>query len=267
MTVFEKSANLPTRHSCGVLHWTADASCLPEAESSPRPSREATHEIAIEPAISTRRASRRHTIDTEEIRQQIVAWEVDGLAASTINHRLSGLSQLYAVLDGDRAHNPVAGVTRLREPQAKPDGRSPETIQRVFVALEARVRAQNPGWQTLARLKVIAPTGMRHSQVMRLARDHVYIDHDPPYVVVVDPGKDGEPHAKPLTPDGVDAFRLFVRVEAWGRFSQSSVYKSWKLAYEEAGVPFFNPDKLRHSYATALRAQGMDQVSKAKTGA
>jgi site-specific recombinase XerD len=70
--------------------------------------------------------------------------------------------------------------------------------------------------------------------------------------------KDGDPHAKPLTPDGVDAFRLFVRVEAWGRFSQSSVYKSWKVACEKAGVPFFNPYKLWHSYATALRAQGMD---------
>ncbi len=105
---------------------------------------------------------RRHTIDTEEIRQQVVAWEADGLAASTINHRLSGLSQLYAVLDGDRAHNPVAGVRRLREPQAKPGDKSPETIQRVFVALEARVTAQNRGWQTLARLKVIALTGMRH---------------------------------------------------------------------------------------------------------
>jgi integrase len=45
---------------------------------------------------------------------------------------------------------------------------------------------------------------------------------------------------------------------AWGRFSQSSVYKSWKQACDEAEVPFFNPYKLRHSYATALRAQGMD---------
>jgi site-specific recombinase XerD len=43
-----------------------------------------------------------------------------------------------------------------------------------------------------------------------------------------------------------------------GKFSQSAVYKSWKLACEQAGVRFFNPYKLRHSYATALRAQGMD---------
>jgi len=152
----------------------------------------------------------------------------------------------------------VVGIRRLREPQAKPDGKSPETIQHVFAVLEKRMKAQNRGWKTLARLRVIALTGMRHSQVMRLEKDHVYVDHDPPYLVVVDPGKDGEPHAKPLTADGVEAFRLFGRVSAWGRFSQSSVYKSWRQACTEAEVPFFNPYKLRHSYATALRAQGMD---------
>ena len=201
---------------------------------------------------------RRHTIEREDVRQQVLEWEAAGLAASTINHRLSALSQLYDVLDGDRSHNPVVGVRRLREPSAKPDGRSPETIQRVFAALERRVKAQNRGWSTLARLKVIALTGMRHSQVMRLELDHLFLDHDPPYVVVVDPGKDGDPHAKPLTPDGVEAFRLLAQLDAWGRFSQSAVYKSWKSACETAGVPFFNPYKLRHSYATALRAQGMD---------
>ena len=201
---------------------------------------------------------RRHTIETEEVRQQVIEWEGEGLAASTINHRLSALSQLYVVLDGTKVHNPVADVKRMREPQAKPDGRSPETIQRVFAALETRVKAQNRGWRTLARLKVIALTGMRHSQVMRLEPDHLYLDHDPPYVVVVDPGKDGEPHAKPLTSDGVEAFRLFAQVDAWGEFSQPSVYKSWKQACKEADVAFFNPYKLRHSYATALRAQGMD---------
>jgi integrase len=201
---------------------------------------------------------RRDSIEGEEIRQQIVTWEAEGLAASTINHRLSALSQLFEVLDGKKAYNPVREVSRLKEPNAKPDGKSPETIQKVFAALESRVQRQNRGRKTMARLKVIALTGMRHSQVMRLEPDHVFVDHDPAYVIVVDPGKDGEPHAKPLTADGLEAFKLFIAAEAWGEFSQSSVYKSWKLACKEADVPFFNPYKLRHSYATALRAQGMD---------
>jgi site-specific recombinase XerD len=201
---------------------------------------------------------RRDTIEEEEVRQQVVSWEAEGLAASTINHRLSALSQLFEVLDGNKAYNPVRGIPRLKEPAAKPDGRSPETIQKVFAVLEGRVKQQNRGWRTLARLKVIALTGMRHSQVMRFERDHVFLDHDPPLVVVADPGKEGEPHAKPLTPDGVNAFKLFISADAWGSFSQSAAYKSWKQACEDADVPFFNPYKLRHSYATALRAEGMD---------
>ena len=46
--------------------------------------------------------------------------------------------------------------------------------------------------------------------------------------------------------------------DAWGKFSQSSVYKSWKKACRDAKVACFNPYKLRHAYATALRAPGMD---------
>lgn len=111
---------------------------------------------------------RRDTIEGEEVRQQVVSWEAEGLAASTINHRLSALSQLFEVLDGNKAYNPVREIPRLREPTAKPDGRSPETIQKVFAALEARVKRQNRGWRTLARLKVIALTGMRHSDATAL---------------------------------------------------------------------------------------------------
>jgi integrase len=43
----------------------------------------------------------------------------------------------------------------------------------------------------------------------------------------------------------------------FGQFSQSSVYKSWKLACDNAEVSFFNPYQLRHSWATTLRAEGM----------
>ena len=163
-----------------------------------------------------------------------------------------------AFLDGQDAHNPVRGLKRAREPKATPDGRSLQTVQTVLAALQARAKRNNRGWKTLARAKLIAPTGMRHWQVMRLEPDHVFLECENPYVVVVDHGKNGEPHAKPLTPEGVDAFRLFTDKAAWAQFSQSSLYKSWKLACHDADVPFFNPYKLRHSYAAALRSEGID---------
>lgn len=77
-------------------------------------------------------------------------------------------------------------------------------------------------------------------------------------VYVGQPGKDGHTHWKPLTEGGVTAVRLFVEHQAFGEFSQASVYKSWTLACKDADVPFFNPYRLRHTWATTLRAGGLD---------
>ncbi len=93
---------------------------------------------------------------------------------------------------------------------------------------------------------------------MRLRPSDILLDHDPSVVLVNHPGKSGKPHSKPLTESGVEAFRLFIEKKAFGEFSQSSVRKSWKLACEDAGVPFFNPYRLRHTWATTLRAGGLD---------
>lgn len=97
-----------------------------------------------------------------------------------------------------------------------------------------------------------------HSQVGRLTREDVWLDHTAPLVIVNRPGKNGKPHWKPLTAEAVEVFRLFINKNAFGKFLASSVYKSWKLACEDADVPFFNPYRLRHTYATTLRAGGMD---------
>jgi hypothetical protein len=35
----------------------------------------------------------------------------------------------------------------------------------------------------------------------------------------------------------LEAFKLFIAAEAWGEFSQSSVYESWKLACKEQLTP------------------------------
>jgi integrase len=201
---------------------------------------------------------RRDAIEAHEIEEQVRRWQGDGVAASTIRHRLSALSMLYKELDGRRAYNPVAMVQRPSEPKPGTGALPLEAVVKVFDAFTARTKRNNRGWKTLARLRVIAATGMRHSQVMRLQQHDIWLDNDPPTVVVNQAGKGGKPHWKPLTADGVDAFKLFIDRKAFGEFSQSSVYKSWKLACDDAGVPFFNPYRLRHTYATTLRAEGMD---------
>ena len=155
-------------------------------------------------------------------------------------------------------YNPVTTVERPAEPKPGANAVPLERVFKVFDAMAERVARNNHGWQTLARLRVIAETGMRHSQVMRLTANDLWLDSIPPLVCVNDAGKGGRNHWKPLTEEGVAAFRLFVEKDAFGQFSQSSLYKSWKLACDDAGVTFFNPYRLRHTWATTLRAGGMD---------
>ena len=182
---------------------------------------------------------RRDTIEDREIEQQVRDWQSKGVAASTIRHRLSALSKLYKELDGNRAYNSVATVERPAEPKPGVNALPLEQVVKVIDALTKRVEQNNRGWKTLARIRVIAETGMRHSQLMRLERTRYLAERQPSRGRVNRPGKGGKPHWKPLTERGVAAFRLFIEKGAVGRFSQSSVYKSWKLACQDAEVPFF----------------------------
>jgi site-specific recombinase XerD len=203
---------------------------------------------------------RRHTIMRSEIQQQVKAWERDGIAASSIRHRLTALSKLYEELDSEDGNNPVKGVKRPSEPEPRPDARPVEMIEKVLDELWHRVAMNNRGWITLARALVLTHTGMRPSQVMRLDVDIdivPYLGGDVPFVQV-SAGKGGKAYLLPLTQDGKAAFLLFLRVGAAGEFSTQAFYKSWMLACDQANVPRFNPYKLRHSFATLLRRNGAD---------
>jgi hypothetical protein len=66
-----------------------------------------------------------------------------------------------------------------------------------------RAAMNDRGWKTLARALVLAHTGMRPSQMMRLDPDlHIrpYLD-DAVAIVEVPSGKGGKAHWKPLTKD------------------------------------------------------------------
>ena len=178
------------------------------------------------------------------------------LSVSHVNDRQIGGVRGFYLLFGSEACG--ATVARPSEPKPGANALPLEHVVKVFDSLAARVKQNNRGWKTLARVSVFAETGTRHSQVMRLQSSAIWLDHDPLVVLVNLAGKSGKPHSKPLTGTGVEAFRLFIEKQAFGKVSQSSVYKSWRLACEDAEVPLFNPYRLRHTWVTTLRVQGMD---------
>lgn len=203
----------------------------------------------------------RHLIRASDIQQQVDDWASSGVAASTVRHRLSAFSRLYRLLDGRDGFNPVRDVERPREPEAEPRNVAFEIIMRVLDAMQASLDSNGKGRKTLVRCKVLACTGMRPAQLMRVVPSTdvlPFLDDATPTVVIRYAGKRGKPHVKPLTPDGVAAWREFVRENAQGQFSTSSLYKSWMLACKAAGVEAFNPYRLRHSFASDLRRAGAD---------
>ena len=203
---------------------------------------------------------RRHTITRPEVEQQVKAWARSRVAASTVRHRMTALSQLYRELDGDSDSNPVKGVQRPSEPDAEPEARPVNMIQSVLDKLWYRTAMNNRGWLTLSRALVLAHTGMRPAQMKRLDPDldiRPYLDGDVPFVQV-SAGKGGKSYLMPLTSDGKAAFLLFLRVGAAGTFSTQAFYKSWVLACDQAELARFNPYKLRHSFATRMRRAGAD---------
>jgi site-specific recombinase XerC len=194
---------------------------------------------------------KRHTITREEVRRQIKDWEDEGFAASTIRHRMTALSTLYDVLDGDDAYNPIKGIKRPTEAEPKPDSHPPHIIIGVLDELWLRAAMNNRGWKTLARALVLAHTGMRPSQMMRLDPDlHIrsYLD-DAVAMVEVPSGKGGRTHWKPLTTDGVAAFRLFLRVgaQARSRHRRSTSHGCWRATAQASRA------SIRTSCATPTR--------------
>lgn len=224
---------------------------------------------------------RRHTLKTAELDLQLRTWRnVDGLSASSVNHRRDALSDLFRVLDGKDAPNPVKGCVWFAREKSAPKGIDRGRIARVLAAMD-------PNRKTRWRLALIHWTGMRPSQQGRLeGPDDFYLD-DRAFEVVVDgaprrvpavlvpSGKGGARVMFPLTPEGEDAARHFIRVDAFWRppapkpdtapdrkpratWSCPSAYKRIVEAAKHVEEAPFTVYQIKHSFASALLQSGTD---------
>ncbi len=168
------------------------------------------------------------------------------LSASAVNHRLRALENLWTVLDGRHAPNPVREVPEAAEPEA--DARAiPLPLMRAIIDTM-------PDTKTRARLEVIAWCGLPHKTIMRLRPEDVHLAQRALWVPGRKKGKGTRGRLLPLTTDGVRAVKHFVQHDGFGPFSPSSLYKSFQVACRKLGLEGLRPYDARHTFGTAALA-------------
>jgi len=216
---------------------------------------------------------RRDTITSAEIRGWRDTWmkqprakDKPPYAASTINHWLRALSNLWTVLDGRRAPNPVRDVPEVTEPDPLPRALSYDTIDAILSRVTNRGRpvkghsTKGTQSQTLARLRVVMFTGLTYAQLKLLTPADVDFAHGTVLVRSRAKGAGSKPQRLPLDPRAVDAFKVFDALRCWGHFSPPSIRKTFLVAAAKArkdgyAVPHdVRPYDLRHSWGTAIVA-------------
>jgi integrase len=195
---------------------------------------------------------RRHVSkhDILKIRGQ---WIDQGVAPKTINNRVSALRTLYSTLDGDGARSPLDHIRPL------PIHRSPAVSVPSASILEVDAKLQEHealgllrDSKTRARFRVRAATGRRPSEIMRAQPEDVDLRRR---VWTPRDGKGGFTPGIYLTADMVEAWKLFIEADAWGKFD---TYSQARVLRNCGWLENVRPYNLRHSVGIAMSESGVD---------
>lgn len=199
----------------------------------------------------------RADVQPVEIRAALAKWELGGWSKGSCNRARTALMDFYNVLGGKSAHNPVRDVKRHREFR-KPTPQVDYALLHLILSLMPEQGQGIKGMtrrevsQTKARLCVIAYTGLPHAQVMRLRPEHIDWAARLVYIPGRRKGEGQEDRYLPVSRSGLLALIDFADVDAWGRFSQSSMRISFQRAAAKVGRPELTPYDLRHLYGTTM---------------
>lgn len=185
------------------------------------------------------------------------------LSASTVNHRLRALSNLWTVLDGRHAPNPVRDeVPEVDEPADVPRALDYHTIRRILDAMSDQGRAPRGEKRRTyslakARARVMAWTGVTPKELALITPPDVRWDEALLVVPARRKGHGAPGRLVPLGPEAIAALRHFARLDAYGRFRARVVLRAWQQACRIVIGRTARLYDLRHSFITGVvRATG-----------
>lgn len=234
-------------------------------------------EIDIRRWASLFKGRNRNTVKPIEIRKHLSAWAAGKdtsrrnrhghtlksrpLSESSLNHRLSALSNFYELLNGKRGYNPCLDVDRFKEPDRK--------INAIDFTWVKKILAELPDDNLNSAIaRCLAWTGMRPSQLNRIGRNDIDLSHA---TVWVPAAKGGRSNPIALPRAGVAAFRRLIKFADDGAYVFADARKERsEQGFEQRNVNFWlrkaaekakYPHKittywLRHSFATHMLESG-----------
>lgn len=217
----------------------------------------------IEEWIAVFGSRRRADITADEIRAQLHTWrtvprkvkqrakhgqerfKVVTLSAAAVNKRRTALMHLHSVLDGKAEPNPVKDVPRFAEPTPAPKGIPYAIIRQIF--------AKMPPSKSKAWLMVMAYTGIPPEVLRSVTADDVDLDGRTVALVGRKKGKGTQGRIQPLSAEGIDAFKMMIREDAFGTITNTVLRRAFRRACKAAiGRTDLTPYDLRHSFGTEV---------------
>lgn len=180
------------------------------------------------------------------------------VSAATINKRLRALSNLYRVLDGSQAHNPVRDVPELREPARRQRTLTHDDLRKIIAALSDRGTATARGKPrprfspTKIRIRCLSFCQITPKQLGQLTPADVDLVGKRLHLPARAKGRGAQDIWVDLVPEAVAAFTDFHQRQLYGPFSQHSLRKAWQNAAKKAGIVNARPYDSRHAFGAFI---------------
>lgn len=227
--------------------------------------------VHIQLWVDALKGQRRSKITSAQIRGQRDRWLLDGLAPHTVNLRLRALSNLWTVLDGRRAKNPVRDVPEATEPDPEPRSLPYWLAVRIVESVPLRATLER------AQARLMITTGLSPVEISRLLPRHWQPSTHTLFVQGRRKGAGGASRTIPLSEAATSAMNAFHAAKGWDKRPSKQFYRCFTVACRRvADDPILIDDTLRqrlrtsdqinaydlrHTYATRLYLESGDALA------